>query len=628
MAGTHHRLGSLLTLLAGLSILPSGTAVAEALSHKTMRLWLDPANGGLRGELEISPAPAANDIRLLPGLEITLDEHDGERRLIHWQGHLEAAHQQRGLRLSEAGSFLPARASWYPSLVDSPFSLSLTLELPPGQRAVASGSLFHQESDSDINREHYRHPRSDSIEVAAGPWQLRERDLGEVRLRTLFPAALDDAFAETYLAHAARYLVMFEERLGDYPFTSFTMAATPDPVGLAFPGFTLLGERVIPLPFIPRTSLAHELMHAWWGTGVRLDHMAGNWSEALTTYLADYHLDELRGEALETRTRWLTDLAALPADREHPLIAFRGGRDPAMRLIGYQHGAMVLHMLRQRIGDAAFDRALRRLVETHMFHEAGWDDLQAAFEEAADTSLEAFFTAWLTQPGRPRLALDDAQSTARDDHWQLDIVLHQHGDAGPWPLYLPLVIETRDGEVQRTIEMDRTRQRVSLELEVRPLGLQIDPQMEVLRELSDPPATLRALMLATDVDVIAVSPGSESLAHQLLGQRPAAAQTTTADEQARLQLVVGLSDDVEAWLETQGMEAAPGTVRRGTARMWHHPDRPLVVLSADSQRGLGQLAGALRHQGQYSYVTQNAEGDTLDTGRWPLGRGLAWDFDD
>src|SRR5699024_8765979 len=134
-------------------------------------------------------------------------------------------------------------------------------------------------------REHYHHPRSASIEVATGPWQLRERDVAGITLRTLFPATLDGAFADTYLTHAARYLEMFQARLGRFPFDSFTIAATPEPVGLAFPGFTLLGERVIPLPFIPHTSLAHEIMHAWWGTGVRLDHRQGNWSEALTTYL-------------------------------------------------------------------------------------------------------------------------------------------------------------------------------------------------------------------------------------------------------------------------------------------------------------------------------------------------------
>ncbi|APX93520.1 hypothetical protein BWR19_11575 [Halomonas sp. 1513] len=626
MAGP--RLGSIVALLAGLGLLVSAVASADPLPHKTMRLWLDPATASLRGELEVSPAPAGGDITLLPGLEVTLDERDGEQRRIHWQGRLDAAQQQRGLRLSEAGSFLPASAGWYPSLVDAPFSLSLTLTLPAGQRGVASGSLVGDDSDDEVTRERYRHPRSASIEVAAGPWQLSERDVGGVRLRTLFPSALDDAFSETYLAHAARYLGMFQQRLGPYPFDSFTMAATPAPVGLAFPGFTLLGERVIPLPFIPHTSLAHELMHAWWGTGVRLDHRAGNWSEALTTYLADYHLDELRDEALETRTRWLTDLAALPAERERPLIAFHGGRDPAARLIGYQHGAMVLHMLRQQIGDEAFERALRRLVDSHMFHQAGWDDLQAAFEAAADTSLDDFFAAWLHQPGRPRIVLDDVQRSPEGDQWRLEIALRQRGDAAPWPLHLPLVIETQGGELRRSIEMDAAHQRVSLALPARPLGLQIDPALEVLRTLGDPPQTLRALMLAGDVEVLAVSPGSESLAHQLLGQRPAAAQAAGQGERSPLQLVVGLGDDVDRWLEEHAIAAAPEVTRRGAGRMWHHPDRPLVVLSAESRRGLGHLAGALRHQGQYSYVIQDAEGATLDSGRWPLGRDLAWEFDD
>ncbi|MDR5906682.1 M1 family metallopeptidase [Franzmannia qiaohouensis] len=600
-------------------------ANAEELPHKSMRLWLDPASASLRGELELSPAPASGEIALLAGLELTLDEHDGQRRIIHWQGQLPPAVQQRGLRLEEAGSFLPANAGWYPSLLDAPFSLSLTLELPPEQRGVASGSLVSDDSDADATREHYQHPRSDGIEVAAGPWQLREQSVGDVRLRTLFPSALDDAFADTYLHHAANHLSLFEARLGDYPFASFTIAATPAPVGLAFPGFTLLGERVIPLPFIPHTSLAHELMHAWWGTGVRLERGAGNWSEALTTYLADYHLDELRGDAYDTRSRWLTDLAALPAAGERPLIAFRGGRDPAARLIGYQHGAMVLHMLRQRIGDDAFDRALRELADTHMFHSAGWDDLQAAFEAAADTSLDDFFSAWLHQPGRPRIVLEDVQRTPQDDRWRLEVTLRQEANGATWPLKLPLVIATRDAEVHHSIRLEAPRKRVRIDLDERPLALQIDPHLDVLRELDAPPATLRALLLAGDVEVLAASPGSESLALQLLGQRPEAAHQHDA---AALTLLVGLSDDVDDWLGDRAVSVPPEVEQRGAARMWHHPERPLVILSADAPRGLGQLAAALRHQGQHSYVIQDADGATLDSGRWPRERHLVWRFDD
>ena len=39
-------------------------------------------------------------------------------------------------------------------------------------------------------------------------------------------------------------------------------------------------------------SLAHEVLHAWWGNAVAVDYERGNWSEALTTFMADYALAE------------------------------------------------------------------------------------------------------------------------------------------------------------------------------------------------------------------------------------------------------------------------------------------------------------------------------------------------
>ena len=40
---------------------------------------------------------------------------------------------------------------------------------------------------------------------------------------------------------------------------------------------TLLGPRVIRLPFIFKSSYPHEILHNWWGNGVYVDYASGNW---------------------------------------------------------------------------------------------------------------------------------------------------------------------------------------------------------------------------------------------------------------------------------------------------------------------------------------------------------------
>lgn len=611
------------------------TTQAEALPEVDLAVALDPASGWLEGEMLLAPPPAASDFTLLSGLVVVAAEADGvalevatgsegshrlslppgtEALTLRWQGRLD---DQERLMVSPRGSLLPAHGGWYPRFEAlGPFALSLRIAVPPGQRAVGTGSLqgAPRVDESGYSVLHV-HPRTAVVEVAIGPWQERSREVEGVRLRMLFPESLDDAHAELYMEYSAEYLQRFSQRVGPYPYTSFTVAATPAPVGLAYPGFTLLGERVIPLPFIPHTSLAHELMHAWWGAGVLVDYSRGNWAEALTTYLADYALDEARGEARETRRRWLRDLAALPEGYDGRPVDFRGQRDPALRLLGYQHGAMLLHMLRQHIGDEAFDAGLRRFAERYMHREAAWDDFAAALSEAADEPLQAFVEAWTQQPGRPTLGVEATRSETQDG-WMIEGVLKQAGEHAPWPLRVPLVIDTVAGMERRTIALDGHRTELSLALVHEPLSLRIDPDFDLLRQLEGPPI-LRSVVLdpasrLLALDAALAEPVRRALAHPLPDAEAASADAAPL-------LVVGLTEQVAAWLEQRGLDASVAEMaRHGEARAWTLPGTAIVAISGDERQALERLLGSLRHQLAHSHVTVAESGEIQAVGTWPL----------
>ncbi|MCA1770856.1 MAG: hypothetical protein LC652_13275, partial [Halomonas sp.] len=444
--------------------------------ERQLTLRLDPAEQHLAGEL-VQPLPEGGRFTLLEGLRVSdarcggeplalNRDHEGRWMVpvcpaqtitLRWQGRLESPGRGARHAIGEAGTFLPTRGGWYPHLVEEAGPLSLEIHTPPGQRAVGSGSLLEEADTADGLLARFYHPRTREVEIAAGPWALRQRDVDGVILRVLFPRGLDAAFGEIYLERAAQHLSAFQARLGRFPFESFSIAASPAPVGLAFPGFTLLGERVIPLPFIPDTSLPHEIMHAWWGAGVQVDYPNGNWAEALTTYLADHAVAETRGEDADLRSGWLLDLASLPPG-EPTLREFRGGPDPAGRLIGYQHGALLFHMLRQRLGDASFDAALGDFATRWMHRTADWPALEAAFSDAADEDLSGFLSAWRDRPGRPELSLDEVRFEPDTRGGRLHGVLIQRGEHATWPLDVPLVVETDAGTVTGAQRMESRRQ--------------------------------------------------------------------------------------------------------------------------------------------------------------------------
>ena len=171
---------------------------------------------------------------------------------------------------------------------------------------------------------------------------------GEIPVSTYFyPQSRQ--FAATYLQAATGYLDLYQPLFGPYPFDKFAVVENFFPTGYGYPSWTLLGSSVVALPFIVETSLGHEIAHCWWGNGVWVDYTRGNWSEGLTTYVADHLYKERQSpeEAREYRLKILRDYAALVTEEnDFPLAEFISRSTAAEQAIGYGKAAMVFHMAR------------------------------------------------------------------------------------------------------------------------------------------------------------------------------------------------------------------------------------------------------------------------------------------
>ncbi|WP_243688632.1 hypothetical protein [Geotalea toluenoxydans] len=160
--------------------------------------------------------------------------------------------------------------------------------------------------------------------MSAGPYVIQERQLGHLDIYTyLYPQ--NAGLGKKYLDAAVKYIGMYTELFGPYPFDKFAAVENFFPTGYGYPSYTLMGGTVIRLPFIVDTSFPHEIAHCWWGNGVQVDYREGNWSEGLVTYLADYLLEEKKSPAAarDYRLRLLSDYSSLvKADRDFPLQKF------------------------------------------------------------------------------------------------------------------------------------------------------------------------------------------------------------------------------------------------------------------------------------------------------------------
>lgn len=398
------------------------------------------------------------------------------------------------------GTFLGDGAFWYPVPAQVPKRRTLRIAAPAGTEGISFGKRVSRETVGAVTRSVWEEARPLGVlSLCAGPYRVEGRRVDGIELYSyLYP---DNAHLSTrYLDAAAKYLKFYSDLFGPYPFEKFAVVENFFPTGYGFPSFTLLGGSVIRLPFIVDTSYPHEIAHSWWGNGVEVDWRDGNWCEGLVTYLADYLLKERRspGEARDYRQQLLIDYASLvtPA-ADFPLSAFASRNDPASRAIGYGKGAMVFHMVRSLIGDAAFFGALRQVCRDHLYRSASWGDLVRAFSRSSGRDLSPFLEQWLDRPGGPRLSLAGVTSRREAGGWIVSGTIVQ---APPlFELGLPLGLETAGAPVQSVIPIAGERTRFTISAATAPKRLLLDPEVEVFRILAgaEIPATVNSIKGST-----------------------------------------------------------------------------------------------------------------------------------
>ncbi len=321
------------------------------------------------------------------------------------------------------------------------------------------------------------------VSLSGGPYAVKAGRAGKIpSFFYHFPGS--EQLAEPYLNAVDRYITLYQDLFGPYPFSKFAVVENFFPTGYGFPSYTLLGSRVLRLPFIVDTSLGHEVAHSWWGNGVFGDDEKGNWSEGLTTYVADHLYMERASpeEAREYRARILRNYATLvSAHDDFPLREFSGRNSPASRAVGYGKGAMLFHMARKLTGDDGFWQALRDVYRKRLFQETSWSDFADAFAARSRTDFQAYFRQWVDRPGAPILRLGGMEAIKEGEVWKVRGSLEQ--EAPFYEMRIPLRLETEGGGIHASIPIKDREATFSLEATSRPLRLVVDPEVDLFRRL-------------------------------------------------------------------------------------------------------------------------------------------------
>jgi len=394
------------------------------------------------------------------------------------------ANQTTGL-IGEKGVYLAEASGWYPAVPGELVPFSLEVIIPEEFEVVSQGKRAVDEIDGGLRRVRWESPHpTDVIYIVAGKWEVKERDVGPVKIYTyFFPKSRD--LSDSYLSATERYIRMYSDLIGPYPYEKFAVVENFFESGYGMPSFTLLGSTVIRLPFIIYSSLGHEILHNWWGNSVFVDSTSGNWCESLTTYMADYYYKERKGEKEAREYRLEIDKAYsnyVNEENDFSLAEFASRTTPATRSVGYGKGAMVFHGIRRLIGDEAFYRALRRFFAEHTYAYATWSDLRAAFEKEGKMDLGWYFDQWIKGVGAPLIHLEGVRQEEGDPS-SVTVTLAQEGQGAPYRLDVPVVVETRNGAETHNVRFSELRQSFSIHLGGMPVRLAVDPDYQVFRRM-------------------------------------------------------------------------------------------------------------------------------------------------
>ncbi|MCW8908574.1 MAG: M1 family aminopeptidase [Sedimenticola sp.] len=560
-------------------------------------------------------------------------------------GEISSSRQSSPGLISREGVFLAGSSYWYPVIGRLPVSFSMHLELPPGWLGVSQGTALPSSTGWQENQP------QEEIYLVAAPYQ-RYAVTAKERRAEVYLRKKDPALADRYLQATLKYIAMYESLLGPYPYTKFALVENFWESGYGMPSFTLLGPRVIRLPFILHTSYPHEILHNWWGNGVYIKPSSGNWSEGLTTYLSDHLLREQRGEGATYRRHTLQDYASYVTRKaDFPLRQFRGNHGQVSQSIGYGKTLMLFHMLRSRLGDQLFITGLRRFYTDYRFQAAGWSELQQVFEKVSSQSLEAFFEQWLNRTGAPALELLEAGVTPTEEGYQTRIVLRQTQAEAPFQLQVPLFLEL-DGASEpelHLVSMNQRQVRIEIQTRQRPLYLSVDPRFDLFRHL-DPgeiPGSLGQLFGANRA--VAILPADAApevrqayrqLAAQWQQRQPGLDWTWDTELQKlpgdRPVWVLGRENRFADRFRPLLLEHDMSLDQDSLALAIHNPEQSeglLGLVQGDSPDAIAGLARKLPHYGRYGYTRFSGPQPSIrERGEWPvtgsnLGLPLAADGD-
>jgi aminopeptidase N len=269
-----------------------------------------------------------------------------------------------------------------------------------------------------------------------------------------------------------------------------------------------------------RGLIAHELAHQWFGDKITCGTWKDIWlNEGFATYLSALVIENLDGlNAFIAQKASMVDyITSSPSGNLYltDVQLTDVGRIFSSRLT-YNKGAMVLEMLRFKMGDTAFFQALRNyLADPNLAYDyAVTTDLKAHLEAVYGQSLTEFFNDWVYNQGYPTYTIT-AQNWGAG---QARFVINQtqsDPSVSFFEMPVPIRITGTGGQTANLVLNNTTNGQVFIQnVPFTITGVQFDPEVHLISKNSNATLANETFSLEQAI-VLYPNPGRDELHFQM-----------------------------------------------------------------------------------------------------------------
>ncbi|MEM0993903.1 MAG: M1 family metallopeptidase, partial [Bacteroidota bacterium] len=392
---------------------------------------------------------------------------------------------------------------WFPT-IDKPnerTTQEIYLTVEDRFRTLSNGLLISSEKNEDGTRTDYwkmDQPHAPYLfMVAIGEFAVVQERWNEMLLEYYVEPEYREV-AKQIFPYTPDMLSYFSDILGvKYPWQKYSQVVVRDYVSGAMENTTavIFGEfmqgdaEFLKDNLTNEKIVAHEMFHHWFGDYVTCESWANlTMNEGFANYSEYLWLEKKHGRD-EADYHWLQELRGYLAQGSiHPLIYYGyNDKEDMFDQHSYNKGGLVLHMLRNYVGDEAFFAALNLYLTRNAYTAVEADELRLAFEDITGEDWIWFFDQWYHNQGHPQLNINYEYDEIGK---KAIVMLEQTQDASEMPgvFQMPVTIDIYTGSgkpMRKTVFVNERVQNFEFEVDAKPALINFNADRTLLAEIEE-----------------------------------------------------------------------------------------------------------------------------------------------